>query len=107
MTSTGATFFNGRYHLGYLPEDKKRSDERDFSSWQHISSRDLLHWQYHTAYLDEPLEGKKGDYFNSGDIMEGMEIPTIITNMPRRGYLYLPMPRCPISHTGHHWQKTQ
>ena len=35
--------------------------------------------------LDEPLEGKKGDYFNSGDVMDGMEIPTIITNMPRRG----------------------
>lgn len=81
----GAVFFNGRYHLGYLQKIRNGPDERDFSSWQHISSRDLLHWTYHTASLDEPLEGKKGDYFNSGDVMDGMEIPTIITNMPRRG----------------------
>lgn len=81
----GAMFFNGRYHLGYLQKIKNGPNEMDFSSWQHISSRDLLHWTYHTAYLSEPLEGKKGDYFNSGDIMEGVEIPTIITNMPRRG----------------------
>ena len=81
----GAVFFNGRYHLGYLQKIRNGPDERDFSSWQHISSRDLLHWTYHTAYLDEPLEGKKGDYFNSGDIMDGMKVPTIITNMPRRG----------------------
>ncbi|WP_127580341.1 glycoside hydrolase family 32 protein [Paenibacillus koleovorans] len=81
----GATFWNGRYHLGYLQKLKNGPGKRDFSSWQHISSRDLLHWQYHEAYLDEPLEGEKGDYFNSGDAMEGMEIPTIIANMPRRG----------------------
>ena len=81
----GATFFNGRYHLGYLQKIRNGPNERDFSSWQHISSRDLLHWTYHTAYLNEPLEGKKGDYFNSGDIMEGVEPPTIIANMPRRG----------------------
>ena len=81
----GAIFFNGRYHLGYLQKIRNGPNEIDFSSWQHISSRDLLHWSYHTAYLDEPLEGKKGDYFNSGDIMEGVEIPTIITNMPRKG----------------------
>ena len=81
----GAVFFNGRYHIGYLQKIANGPDERDFSSWQHVSSRDLLHWTYHTAYLREPLEGKKGDYFNSGDVMEGVEVPTIITNMPRRG----------------------
>jgi len=81
----GAVFWKGRYHLGYLQKIANGPNELDFSSWQHISSRDLLHWTYHRAYLREPLEGKKGDYFNSGDVMEGAEIPTIITNMPRKG----------------------
>ena len=81
----GAIFWRGRYHLGYLQKIANGPNELDFSSWQHVSSRDLLHWTYHRAYLREPLEGKKGDYFNSGDVMEGAEAPTIITNMPRKG----------------------
>tara|TARA_B100000519_G_scaffold97627_1_gene84920 strand:+ start:227 stop:1759 length:1533 start_codon:yes stop_codon:yes gene_type:complete len=81
----GAIYWNGRYHLGYLQKISNGPNQLDFSSWQHISSRDLLHWTYHKAYLSEPLEGSKGDYFNSGDAMEGMETPTIITNMPRKG----------------------
>ena len=81
----GAMYWNGRYHLGYLQKISNGPNQRDFSSWQHISSRDLLHWTYHQAYLREPLEGQKGDYFNSGDAMEGVEVPTIITNMPRKG----------------------
>lgn len=81
----GAMFWKGRYHIGYLQKIANGPNERDFSSWQHVSSRDLLHWSYHKAYLREPLEGKKGDYFNSGDVMEGGEVPTIITNMPRKG----------------------
>ena len=81
----GAIFWKGRYHLGYLQKIANGPGERDFSSWQHVSSRDLLHWRYHKASLREPLEGQKGDYFNSGDVMDNVEVPTIITNMPRRG----------------------
>ena len=81
----GAIFWNGRYHLGYLQKIANGPGQPDFSSWQHVSSRDLLHWRYHKASLRAPLQGKKGDYFNSGDVMEGMPVPTIITNMPRRG----------------------
>ena len=81
----GAVFHNGRYHIGYLQKISTKPGERDFSSWQHISSRDLLHWRYHPASLDEPFEGLHGDYFNSGDVIDGAEVPTIITNMPRHG----------------------
>lgn len=81
----GTMFWNGTYHVGYLQKIKNGPGEIDFSSWQHISSRDLLHWKYHEAYMDEPLAGAKGDYFNSGDALEGVEVPTIIANMPRRG----------------------
>jgi len=81
----GVVFWKGRYHIGYLQKIPNSPGERDFSSWQHVSSRDLLHWRYHKASLREPFEGLKGDYFNSGDVMEGVEVPTIITNMPRQG----------------------
>ncbi|MEM9283331.1 MAG: glycoside hydrolase family 32 protein [Verrucomicrobiota bacterium] len=103
----GAVFHNGRYHLGYLQKIANTPGERDFSSWQHISSRDLLHWRYHKASLREPLEGHHGDYFNSGDVMEGTEVPTIITNMPRHGIVvyqshdenlddWVPLPQNPV-----------
>ena len=81
----GSIFWNGRYHIGYLQKIPNGPDERDFSSWQHISSRDLLHWRYHKASLREPLEGSRGDYFNSGDVMAGTDPPAIIVNMPMRG----------------------
>ena len=81
----GVVFWKGRYHIGYLQKIANGEGERDFSSWQHVSSRDLLHWRYHKASLREPFEGLKGDYFNSGDVMAGVEVPTIITNMPRQG----------------------
>ncbi len=81
----GAVFWKGRYHIGYLQKISNDQGVRDFSSWQHISSRDLLHWRFHKASLDEPFEGLHGDYFNSGDVMEGTEAPIIITNMPRHG----------------------
>ena len=103
----GAIFWNGRYHLGYLQKIPNPGSRVDFSSWQHISSRDLLHWRYHRASLREPFEGAKGDYFNSGDVMEGMPVPTIITNMPRHGICiyqssdpdldrWVPLPQNPV-----------
>ena len=103
----GAIFWNGRYHLGYLQKIPNAGSRVDFSSWQHISSRDLLHWRYHRASLREPFEGARGDYFNSGDVMEGMPVPTIITNMPRHGICiyqshdpdldrWVPLPQNPV-----------
>jgi beta-fructofuranosidase len=103
----GATFRNGRYHLGYLQKIKNEPGTMDFSSWQHVSSRDLLHWKYHEPYMDEPLEGAKGDYFNSGDALEGVGVPTIIANMPRKGICiyqchdenldkWVPLPQNPV-----------
>ena len=81
----GMIFWKGRYHAGYLQKIGNGPGERDFSSQQHISSRDLIHWRYHRASLREPLSGRKGEYFNSGGAIHGAEIPTMITNMPSRG----------------------
>jgi len=52
----GLLYWKGRYHIGYLLKIANGSNQRDFSSWQHVSSRDLVHWRYHTASLHEPLE---------------------------------------------------
>ena len=65
----GMLYWKGRYHAGYLQKIRNGPGQRDFSSQQHISSRDLVHWRYHTAALREPLPGSKGDYFNSGDVV--------------------------------------
>ena len=103
----GAVFHNGRYHLGYLQKISNGRGNKDFSSWQHISSRDLLHWRYHRASLSEPLAGHHGDYFNSGDVIEGAETPSIISNMPRHGIVvyqsfddhldkWVPLPENPV-----------
>ena len=36
----GTIFWKGRYHIGYLQKIANGPNERDFSSWQHVSSRD-------------------------------------------------------------------
>lgn len=112
----GAVFHNGRYHLGYLQKISNREGELDFSSWQHISSKDLLHWRYQTAYLDEPMPDARGDYFNSGGIISGAPIPTLIVNMPRSGICiyqchddsldkWEPMPQNPVIPTMAGWPR--
>ncbi|MBM3242173.1 hypothetical protein FJZ31_38375 [Candidatus Poribacteria bacterium] len=51
----GAIFWNGRYHLGYIYQDK------GVHFWGHVSSRDLLHWRHHPPSLfptpDSPETG--------------------------------------------------
>jgi beta-fructofuranosidase len=81
----GLMFHKGRYHLGYLQKIGNGPEQMPFSSWQHISSRDLLHWRFHPASLREPYPGTKGDYFNSGGVIRGADVPTLIVNMPRKG----------------------
>ena len=103
----GMLFWKGRYHIGYLQKIRNGPGQRDFSSWQHVSSRDLVHWRYHNASLREPLAGTRGDYFNSGDAMAGVDVPTIIANMPHRGICiyqscddnldqWVPLPQNPV-----------
>jgi beta-fructofuranosidase len=51
----GALFWNGRYHLHYIYQ------ERGVHYWGHVSSLDLLHWRHHPPSLfptpDSPEEG--------------------------------------------------
>ena len=89
----GAIFWKGRYHLGYLQKIANGPGQLDFSSWQHISSRDLLHWRYHKASLREPLEGKKGDYFNSRRRHGGRARAHHHHQHAQARHLHLPVPR--------------
>jgi len=41
----GAIFWNGRYHLCYIFQDHRGH------CWGHASSKDLLHWRWHTPAL--------------------------------------------------------
>ena len=61
----GAVFWKGRYHIGYLQKIANGPGERDFSSWQHISSRDLLHWRYHKGVAAGAVGGQEGRLFQT------------------------------------------
>jgi len=43
--SNGAIYWNGRYHLCYIFQDHRGH------CWGHASSKDLLHWTWHTTAL--------------------------------------------------------
>ena len=81
----GAYYHAGRFHLGYLQKISNAPGKLDFSSWQHISSKDLLHWTYHSTSLRIVEPDSKGGYFNSGGMIRNSEIPTIITNASGQG----------------------
>ncbi len=48
----GAIFWQGRYHLFYIFQDKRLGRKSDH--WGHVSSTDLFHWRHHPTGL---LEG--------------------------------------------------
>lgn len=49
----GAIFWQGRYHLFYIYQDKTRSRKMDH--WGHVSSTDLFHWRHHPTGLHEGM----------------------------------------------------
>lgn len=48
----GAIFWQGRFHLFYIFQDKRSGKKSDH--WGHVSSTDLFHWRHHPTGL---LEG--------------------------------------------------
>lgn len=45
-----AIFYKGRYHLHYIYQDKGHS-------FAHVSSKDMVHWQWHPTVLTPPKTG--------------------------------------------------
>jgi hypothetical protein len=49
----GAIFWQGRYHLFYIFQDKRLGKKSDH--WGHVSSTDLCHWRHHPTGLVEGM----------------------------------------------------
>jgi sucrose-6-phosphate hydrolase SacC (GH32 family) len=89
----GTFFHKGRYHLGYLRKIENdnglKGSAHVFSSWGHISSRDLVHWVYHPTSISdrgEPGSGYERGYIASGSsLMDKNGVPTIFANVRGRG----------------------
>ena len=58
----GALFWRGRYHLFYLarepiPHPRRLGEELWVAAWDHVSSRDLVHWIQHPPAIRPKPDG--------------------------------------------------
>jgi beta-fructofuranosidase len=71
----GALYWNGRYHLFYIFQERPPRDNYRGDSWGHVSSHDLVHWRWHPTTL-EPSGDEVGMY--SGNVfLDKNGAPTI------------------------------
>ena len=72
----GAIYWQGRYHLFYIFQDKRTGRKSDH--WGHVSSTDLFHWHHHPTGL---LEGMySGNCFLNED-----DVPTMCYHQVDQG----------------------
>ena len=117
----GTLYWKGRYHVFYLARKKNEhpeaiDEDRRPSLWEwqpvwaHVSSRDLIHWRYHPAFLPSGRPDMPQGYY-SGDAVEGADRPTLIYHVPMQGTCiavsddddldtWTPLPENPVIH----WQ---
>ncbi|MBF0197583.1 MAG: glycoside hydrolase family 32 protein, partial [Planctomycetes bacterium] len=91
----GMIFWKGRYHIFYLsrtvdPELAKKlktikGQNVEMETWGHSSSIDLIHWIHHPFALVPEYDGSMPNGIYSGDMMDNMEVPTIIAHVPKQG----------------------
>jgi beta-fructofuranosidase len=91
----GMIYWKGRYHLFYLsrtvdPElntrlEKIKGQRPVMETWGHSSSIDLVHWIHHPFALVPAYDGSMPRGIYSGDMMDNMEVPTIIAHVPGQG----------------------
>ncbi|MGI9544952.1 MAG: glycoside hydrolase family 32 protein [Cyclobacteriaceae bacterium] len=88
--ANGALFWNGRYHLFYLartpiPHPEKPGQDRWVAVWDHVSSRDLVHWTYHPPAVSPALDGSMQQGIYSGGAIKNAPRPTLIYHVPGQG----------------------
>jgi len=88
--ANGALFWNGRYHLFYLARTPIQHPEtpgqdRWVAVWDHVSSRDLVHWTYHPPAVSPTLEGSMPQGIYSGGAIKNAPKPTLIYHVPGQG----------------------
>ncbi len=88
--ANGLIYHAGRYHMFYLsrtpiPDAEGKLDERWVEVWDHVSSRDLIHWVHHPVALEPATDGSTPLGIWSGDAIEGAPVPTLIYHVPGQG----------------------
>jgi len=88
--ANGAIYWNGRYHLFYLarspiPDADKPGEERWVPIWDHVSSRDLVHWIYHPPAVRPKLDGTTPGGIYSGGAVKNAPRPMLIYHVPPHG----------------------
>jgi arylsulfatase A len=88
--ANGALFWNGRYHMFYLartpiPDPKDPEKEIWVATWDHASSRDLVHWIYHPPVVRPAMDGSAPLGIYSGGAIKNAPRPTLIYHVPGQG----------------------
>ncbi|MDP6574870.1 MAG: glycoside hydrolase family 32 protein [Candidatus Peribacteraceae bacterium] len=88
--ANGALFWKGRYHLFYLartpiPNPEKSSKDKWVAVWDHVSSRDLVHWIHHPPSVIPKLDGSMPLGIYSGGAIKNAPRPTLIYHVPGQG----------------------
>src|SRR5262249_5092456 len=88
--ANGALFWNGRTHLFYLarspiPDPERPGEETWVEVWDHVSSRDLLHWTFHPPAIRPALDGSTPRGIYSGGASANAPRPTLISHVPCEG----------------------
>ena len=86
----GALFWNGRYHLFYLarepiPHPRRPGEEFWVAVWDHVSSRDLVHWIQHPPAIRPKPDGSTPMGIYSGGAIKNAPRPALIYHVPRQG----------------------
>jgi sucrose-6-phosphate hydrolase SacC (GH32 family) len=71
----GAIFWNGRYHLFYIFQDRLALRAYRGDSWGHVSSLDLVHWRWHPTALGP--SGLETSIYSGNTFINKDGIPTI------------------------------
>ena len=86
----GALFWNGRYHLFYLarepiPHPRRPGEEFWVAVWDHVSSRDLVHWIQHPPAVRPKPDGSTPLGIFSGGAIKNAPRPALIYHVPEQG----------------------
>ena len=88
--ANGALYWKGRYHMFYLgrttiPDPDDPDKEKWVALWDHVSSRDLVHWIYHPPAVVPKTDGSMPLGIFSGGAIKNAPQPTLIYFVPGQG----------------------
>ena len=86
----GALFWRGRYHLFYLarepiPHPRRLGEELWVAAWDHVSSRDLVHWIQHPPAIRPKPDGSTPMGIYSGGAIKNAPRSALIYHIPGQG----------------------